>query len=100
MANTYMIPPDTNEKEKSIGGILTFQQAGWIAGGFVIGLGCGALAYSITRSTPVTILFAIPGVISGFPFAFFKKYDMTLFTFLRRRKKFNKKEKRLINKKG
>lgn len=99
MANTYFIPPDTNEKEKAIGGLLTFQQAGWIAGGFIIGIGFGALAYLITKSTPVTIIFALPGIIAGLPFAFLKRYEMSLFTYLRRKKKFNNKEKKLINKK-
>lgn len=99
MANTYFIPPDTNEKEKAIGGLLTFQQAGWIAGGFIIGIACGALAYLITSSTPVTIIFALPGIIAGLPFAFFKKYEMSLFTYLKRKKRFDRKEKKLINKK-
>ena len=38
MAKTYEMPPDTSEKEKAIGGILTFVQFGWLVGGLVIGL--------------------------------------------------------------
>lgn len=99
MAKTYMIPPDTNEKEKAIGGVLTFGQAGWLAGGLVIGLALGALAYTITKSIPVTVIFALPGIALCLPFAFYKKKNMTLFTYLKRKKKFNQKEKHLINKK-
>lgn len=100
MANAYLIPPDTNEKEKAIGGVLTFFQAGWIAGGAVIGLIMGAIAYVITQSTPVTIIFAIPGILAGLPFAFYKKYEMPFFTYLRRKKKFNNKPHKLINTKN
>ena len=38
MARSYPIPPDTSEKEKAIGGVLTFAQFGWLVGGFVIAL--------------------------------------------------------------
>lgn len=38
MARSYDVPPSTAEKEKAIGGILTFVQFGWLIGGLVIAM--------------------------------------------------------------
>lgn len=100
MARNYLVPPDTNEKEKAIGGVLTFGQAGWLAGGFIIGVLCGAGIYLLTQSNALTVIFAIPGILAGAIFCFAKKHDMSLFTYIIRKKKFEKKPKYLPNKKG
>ena len=36
MARVYRLAADTNEKEKAVGGVLTFGQAGWIVLGLLI----------------------------------------------------------------
>ena len=91
MARNYEIPPDTSEKEKAIGGILTFGQFGWLIGGVVIALLVFVVIYLITRVEVVSIIFAIP-------FAFYKKYEMTLLKYLITKKRFDMKIKNLTNK--
>mgnify|MGYP000450040480 CR=1 FL=1 len=39
MARVYRIANDMAEKEKAVGGLLTFGQAGWIAAGLIVGAG-------------------------------------------------------------
>ena len=34
---SYTVPPDINEKEKIIGGILNINQFFWLLGGFIFG---------------------------------------------------------------
>ena len=98
MARNYEIPPDTSEKEKAIGGILTFGQFGWLIGGVVIALLVFVVIYLITRVEVVSIIFAIPFALLGVPFAFYKKYEMTLLKYLITKKRFDMKIKNLTNK--
>ena len=98
MARSYDIPPDTSEKEKAIGGILTFVQFGWLIGGLVLGLLIFLILYIPTQSYILAGIFAVPFALTGIPFAFYKKYEMPLLTYLRTRKKFNGKTKKLLNK--
>lgn len=99
MARSYPIPPDTSEKEKAIGGILTFAQFGWLVGGFVIALLVFLLIKLLTNSTTISVICASPFVLLGTPFAFYTKYEMSYFQYLIKNKKFKKKTKKLINKK-
>lgn len=94
----YEVPPDTSEKEKAIGGILTFGQFGWLLGGVVIALIVFTLLYLPTKSEVISIVFAFPFALLGVPFAFYKKYEMPLLKYLITKKKFNVKIKNLVNK--
>ena len=98
MARNYDVPPDTSEKEKAIGGILTFGQFGWLILGLVIALVIYLFLYIITRSNVVAGIFAVPFATIGIPFAFFKKYEMSLLKYLMTKKKFKEKTHELINK--
>lgn len=100
MRMDYDIPPNTNEEEKAIGGVLTFIQFFWLLGGAVFGIAIYMIIFSITRIQTISILLAIPSALSGLPFAFVKKHEMSLFTYFKRKKKFDKKTKQLINRRN
>ncbi|WP_368262755.1 PrgI family mobile element protein [Clostridium disporicum] len=97
MAKLYRIPPDTSEEEKAIGGILTFTQFFWLLGGGVLGVFSYLLMYLLVRSHFIGIFFAVIVASSGLPFAFYKKKEMTFFEYLKKKSKFKKKSKKLIN---
>lgn len=97
MARSYDTPPDTNEKEKPIGGILTFTQFFWLLGGAVLGIASYFLIYVFFRTQILAIPFALIITCSGIPFAFKKKHEMTLYTYLMTKRQFDKKTKKLIN---
>ena len=97
MSRLRDIPPDTNEKEKAVGGVITFGQLGWLLGGLVLAIFTYIIIYAIVRVQVVAIIFAIPALISGAPFALYKKHDMSLFEYLTLKKKYKKKSKYLIN---
>ena len=98
MARNYEVPPDTSEKEKAIGGILTFVQFGWLIGGLVIAMIIFLLFYLPTKSYIIAGIFAVPFAFLGVPFAFYKKYEMSLIKYLMTKKKFDSKTKQLLNK--
>lgn len=93
---SYSVPPDMNEKEKVIGGILDLYQFFWILGGLLI----GALVF--IALFPVfgrgSLFFGILFSLSGVPFVVIKKEGLTLFEYLKRKKRFEKKSKYLPNK--
>ena len=99
MARSYPIPPDTSEKEKAIGGVLTFAQFGWLIGGLVIALVVFLIFKVLTNNTVICVICAFPFALLGTPFAFYTKYEMSYFQYLVRNKKFKNKTKKLINKK-
>lgn len=91
----YQTPPDTNEPDKIIGGVLTLVQLAWIAGGAVIAAGI-----------VVILRFLFPGYFwvlgllflpSGVPFALFKKKGMPLPKYLLLKFKFRQNPKYYIN---
>ena len=98
MARTYEIPPDTSEKEKAIGGILTFVQFGWLIGGFIIAMFVFLLFYLPTKSYIIAGIVAVPVALIGVPFAFYKKYEMSFIKYLMVKRKFKSKTKQLLNK--
>ena len=100
MGRTYNLSPDSNGDEKAIGGILTFKQFFWLLAGFVIGLVLFAIMFLITGNITSSIFAILVGVALMCPFAFIRKYDMTLFTYLKYKGKFKKKNKKLINSRG
>ena len=99
MARVYQMPPNTSEKEKAIGGILTFSQFGWLILGLIICLIIFAFCYLFTGDKVVGIVLGAPFLPIGVPFAFYKKYEMPLLKYLSVKRKFNQKTHKLINKK-
>lgn len=98
MARSYQVPPNTAEKEKAVGGILTFAQFGWLILGLIICLIVFAIVFLLTRDKVIGVIFGAPFLLVGVPFAFYKKYEMTLFKYLKLNKIFKRKTKQLINK--
>lgn len=99
MARIYQVPPNTAEKEKAIGGILTFAQFGWLVMGLIIALIIFVIVMSLTGSKLIGIIACAPFLLIGVPFAFYKKYEMSLYKYLMLKKTFDGKTKQLINKK-
>lgn len=88
---------DTSEKEKIVGGILTLEQALWLAAGFII---FASIFLFFSKFLPIiiaTIIALIPGLSFSLPFAFYRKGGLSLSNYLILKKKFSKKEKFLIN---
>lgn len=97
MARIYRVAADMSEKEKSVGGILTFGQAGWIVCGLVVG---AAVFVGLSRIMPAAIALTIgliPGGAIAIPFAFYNKGGLTLVQYLMWLFKFQKKSKALVN---
>lgn len=97
MARVYRITADISEKEKAVGGILTFGQAGWLVLGLVI---FAAVFVSLSRVIPTAIALIIgliPGLGIALPFAFYEKGGLRLVQYLIWRVKFSKKNKHLVN---
>lgn len=97
MSNVYKVSADTSEKEKAVGGIMTFNQAGWL----VLGVGLSGLLFiGLAQFLPpflALIIAAPPGTAMGLIFAFYKKGELPFCTYLMFLHKFNKKKKRLVN---
>lgn len=91
----YVIPPDINEKEKIIGGILNIHQFFWMLGGLIL----GAIVFVVLFPLFGKFSLAIGGIfsLSGLPFVLIKPKDLTLFEYLKRKRKFDKKTKQLPN---
>lgn len=100
MSMNYDIPPNTNEEEKAIGGVLTFIQFFWLLGGAVLGILIYICIFAIIKIQVISLLFGIIVALSGIPFAFVKKHQMPLFKYLVTKRKFDKKSKKLINRRN
>lgn len=98
MARVYQVPPSTAEKEKAVGGVLTFAQFGWLIVGLVICLIVFAITYVFTNDKIIGIVFGAPFLLVGVPFAFYRKYEMSFFKYLKLNRIFKSKTKQLINK--
>jgi len=97
MARLYKVSADTSEKEKAVGGIMTFGQAGWLVLGFLI---CAALFLLMANILPpvlALILALPPGIAFGCMFAFYKKEGLPLATYILYTRSFKKKSKLLVN---
>lgn len=97
MARIYRVAADMSEKEKAVGGILTFGQAGWIVCGLVVG---AAVFIGLSNFLPPVlglIIGLIPAAAIAIPFAFYNKGGLTLIQYLIWRVKFTKKSKALVN---
>ena len=92
---SYVVPPDINEKEKIVGGILTLDQLLWVFAGFVL----GGLVFVITFNYFGKFSLVLGGTscLTSVPFIVYKKNNLTLFEHLKRKHKFNKKTRHLPN---
>lgn len=97
MARIYRVAADMSEKEKSVGGILTFGQAGWIVCGLVVGAGVFVGLSNFMPPVLGLIIGLIPAAAIAVPFAFYNKGGLTLVQYLMWRVKFAKKSKALVN---
>lgn len=94
----YSIPPDMNEKEKVIGGVLDFTQFFWIVGGALIGAVVFVILFPLLDK--FALIFGIIFGLTGVPFALFKKEGLSLFEYYKRKREFDKKTKHLPNKRN
>jgi len=91
----YSMPPDTNEKEKIIGGIFTLGQAMWI--------GIGAIGFALTvilffkAIGFASVFFGLPFLVFGFVFALKKVNDLPLPTYIKFKRRYKNKIKYYIN---
>lgn len=93
----YRVPADVTEKEKIIGGLLTAEQGVWLGGGFFVGVGM-TLILSKVMPALLAIIFSFGvGLGIAVPFAFVKKRGLTLMSYFRCKRVFNKQTKFLIN---
>lgn len=96
MGNIYSMPPDTNEKEKIIGGIFTLGQIVWVAGGIIIFV--LIILSSFRYLGFFSVILGFPFVVTGFVFALVKVNNFPLPTYLKLKNRFKKKAKYYINK--
>lgn len=86
-----------NEKEKIIGGILNLNQFFWVLGGLILGASIFAMMFTVVGGT-FALMLAFFFSLTGLPFALYKKNGLTLYQYLTRKRRFNKKAKFLPNK--
>lgn len=95
---TYIIPPTLKEeKEKIIGGVLDMSQAAWIMGGAVIGL-LIFLLFSPVSKLLGAVIGIIVAIVISVVFGFLKIKGYPVLKYAKYKKKFNKKQKFLPNK--
>ena len=97
MARLYKVSTDVSEKEKAIGGLITFAQGGWLALGLLLGAGFFLLLRIIMPMFLALILGVPPFVVLGGIFAFYKKGGLPFPTYLVYKRKFKQKTPKLIN---
>ena len=97
VARLYKVSADVNEKEKAIGGVLTFAQGGWLALGLLLGAGLFLLLRLVMPLILALILGVVPFVVLGGVFAFYTKGGLPFPTYLVYKKRFKKKTPKLIN---
>ena len=95
MARVYKVSADMSEKEKAVGGIMTFGQAGWLVLGFMIDAAIFLSLAQVIPPVPALIIAAPPGVIFGCLFAFYQKEGLPLATYLRLKHTF--KQQTMVN---
>lgn len=93
----YDMPADTREKEKSIGGMLTFEQGGFLGGGVIAGFAVMLLIGKLTGIIVLGVICLIPFPIIGAILAFKKKMDMPIYKYWILKKKFDTKPHKLVH---
>lgn len=96
MAKVYRMPPNTNEREKIVGGLIDIVQMFWIAGGLFLAAIIIIVLYKFMGS--VAIIIGFPFLFTGLPFAFIKKHNMPLAKYLKYKRRFKYATKHYINK--
>ena len=94
--SVYNMPPDTSAREKIIGGKLDWVQLIWVLIGLVIGFLVGAFFKLFFGMIGMVIGF-IPGIAFAIIFCFVKIHELSVFDYLRYRKKHRQKTKKLPN---
>lgn len=97
MSKVYAVPPDMKEKEKIIGGVLNLNQFLWLVSGFVSGIILCLIIWALTGIGFLSILIALINVGAVLPFVFYKKQGLPLWNYIQRKKAFDRKSKKLIN---
>ena len=93
----YEMPTDTSQKEKSIGGILTFEQGACLGGGAVAGFAILLIIGKITGLIVLGFIFMIPFLIIGAILAFKRKMDMPIYKYWLLKRKFESKPHKLVH---
>lgn len=97
MARVYRLATDVSEQEKSVGGMFTFGQAGWMVLGLIV---FGAVFVALSRvipAVPALIIGLAPGLGIALPFAFYEKGGLRLSSYLVWQIKFARKSKHMVN---
>lgn len=97
MARLYRIATAADEKEKAVGGVLTFGQAGWLVLGMLVFAVVFVSLAQVMSSGVALFIGLIPGLGIGLPFAFYEKGGLRLSQYLVWRFKFAKKSKTMVN---
>lgn len=93
----YQVPPDTSAKEKIVGGILDWGQLIWVSVGVVIGLIVGNFFRMLGGGMVGMVIGFIPGAAFAIVFAFVKIHELSVFNYLKYKKKHKQKTKKLPN---
>lgn len=91
----YNVPPDTNEPDKIIGGVLTIGEVAWLS----LGLLVAAVVALICRYLfgGATFLIGLIFLPVGVPFVWFKVKGMKLASFIKYKMKYLMEQKAYIN---
>lgn len=92
---SYQVPPDVNEKEKIIGGLLNLNEFFWVLGGLGIGVLMLLITYPFLGKGALFVGGAF--ALTGLPFVLYKKNGLTLYEYMKRKRDFKKKTKILPN---
>lgn len=95
----YKVSADVSEKEKAVGGVMTFGQAGWLGFGAAVFGVLFLLFYKVLLLPPIFALIISfpPGLVIGCMFAFYKKEQLPFCTYLIYKHNFKSKTKQLVN---
>ncbi len=99
MSKSYGVPPDTREKERIVGGILTWEQTQY----FILGVILCAIVFATFSAILNTILGAILGLpllAVGPVLAFMKREDLPVVDYYRLRYRHNQKSRQMPYKRG
>lgn len=88
----YPVPPDMKEKE-SYRGRIKFKSIFWLLGGFGLGALFFILSFVTIGNGIISCFLGLIGLLSGTPFAFKKKLDMTLWEYISRKRALKRKQK-------
>ena len=100
MGRIYDLPPNTNDKEKVIGGVFTFTQFIFLVIGFLTGGGVALLFKQVFTSYWFAVVGFALGIVPFLPFGFYrveKMGDIELFRYLVIKFQFRHSHKKYIN---